>query len=267
MPIRILCPLGESQSYAWYVWVIQTKMNINFLFSKVISVKMFFWSILLPYNSLSIYSKWRDSSSAGSMLVMPPVLMLRDWVDESLRQENSCWEGARAPVWWVPEGHKLSLTSCRRAGRGQEIRPEQVWLVCISRHSWGALQLKTTELSRWGNSRSCNYVVKSRGKPAVLSLPLGTGSCHLNGIIACRLILESFWERRFLSIPRTVWRREFSSFHLLNQSFWGMDSVCSTLPKRNRNALRDDLQHWTAACQLSKARKYNQAGWWEQSLQ
>jgi len=120
---------------------------------------MFFWSILLAEDLFSDYSK-ELSVVLGACWQCPWC-----WHWESLRQESSRWAGARAPGWQVPAGHKLSLTSCRRTSRGQEIRPKQVWLAYISRHSWGALQLKTTELSRWGSFRSCNYIVKSRGKP------------------------------------------------------------------------------------------------------
>lgn len=43
-------------------------------------------------------------------------------------------------------------------------------------------------------------------------LPQGELSLEWNDV-ACRFILETFWERRFLSVPRVVWRRRhFSSF-------------------------------------------------------
>lgn len=45
-----------------------------------------------------------------------------------------------------------SPTSCRHQDSG----PKQVWLACISPYSWGALLLKTIEVSRWGNTRSHN---------------------------------------------------------------------------------------------------------------
>lgn len=132
----------------------------------------------------------------------------RGWLHGSLRQESSDWVGARAPVWWVLGGKKLSLTSCGRTGKGQEIRPQQVWLACISRHSWGALLLKTIELSRWGKTSSQNYVVKSRGKPTVPCVPWGRGSCYLNGKMLKVLCLRHFEKGDFWMFPGQFGKEE-----------------------------------------------------------
>lgn len=130
----------------------------------------------------------------------------RGWLHRSLRQDSSGWVGARAPVWWVLGGKKLSLTSCRRTGRGQEIRPQQVWFACVSHHSCGALLLKTIELSRCGKTSSQNYVVKSRGKPTVFCVPWGRGSLY--GKMLKVLWWRYFEKRVFWTFPGQFGKEE-----------------------------------------------------------